>query len=267
MNIFMQELKEKLKSSSVWAISVFLLTLMFMSFFQAFASNTEVINLVMENYPKEMLKAAGMSGVDLSTVTGYFTTTILFIQICLAIQASNYGLSILSIEERERTADFLMTKPVTRTKIFVAKSLAAFLTLTLTNVIVWGSTFLSIEIFKGEKAYDVNIIIKMLLPIVLFQLFFFGIGMLISVSLKKIKSILPFSMALSFGMYIISAFGAVFEQDKLSYITPFKYFDPNYLVINGNYETKMIYICIGVIIISLISSYYLYIKRNIHYAT
>jgi len=267
MNIFKLEFKEKIKSSLIWSVSMFILIYAFMSFFQTFAGNAEGMTLMLENYPEELLKAFGMSSVDLSTIAGYFTMTMLFTQICLAIQASNYGFSILSIEERERTADFLLTKPIKRRKIFISKLLSAFIALTITNAVVWGSTLLFVEIFNEGQVYDINVFIKMLSTIVLFQLYFLGIGMVISVLVKKVRSVLSFSMALSFGMYMISALGSIIGEDVLAYITPYKYFEPSYLIINGKYDSKMIIVCSVIIIVSIIASYILYIKRNIHSAS
>lgn len=266
MNIYKREIKDKLKSTIVWSISIFALIMLFMSIYPVFSRDAATLKLMMDNYPEEMLKAFGMSGVDLGSVAGYFTMTLLFTQICLAIQASNYGFSILSVEERELTADFLFTKPVTRSKIFFSKFAAVFTALTITNVATWGSTYLSIEIFRNGKDYDIDIFIKMMATIVLFQLFFLGVGMVISMLVKKVKSVLTFSMSLSFGMYILSAFGSIIGEDTLGYLTPFKYFEPNTLIINGAYDRTMIYVCITVIVVSLLASYILYNKRNIHSA-
>ncbi len=40
-----------------------------------------------------------MDEVDLSTVLGYYSFIYLFAQLCLAIQAGNYGFGLVSIEE------------------------------------------------------------------------------------------------------------------------------------------------------------------------
>ena len=78
-----------------------------------------------------------MTSIDLSTVLGFYSFAFLFTQICLAIQAANYGFSLVSIEERELTADFLLAKPVGRTQILTSKLLAALSGLTITNIVIW----------------------------------------------------------------------------------------------------------------------------------
>ena len=89
--------------------------------------------------PKELLAAFGMDTIDLSTVLGYFSFILMFAQLCLAIQAGNYGFGLVSIEESELTADFLMTKPVSRVRILTSKLLAVLANLIITNLVVWGA--------------------------------------------------------------------------------------------------------------------------------
>ena len=48
----------------------------------------------------------------------------------IALQAANYGYSLVSVEERELTADFLLSKPVGRVQILTSKLLAALRDLT-----------------------------------------------------------------------------------------------------------------------------------------
>ena len=133
INVFRQELKMHLRSVITWSVAVAALILAFVSLFSSFAKQADQINQLMANYPKALLDAFGLNGADLSTVLGFFGFVFLFIQICLAIQAANYGFSLVSIEEREWTADFLLSKPVKRTHILTGKLFAALVGLTITN--------------------------------------------------------------------------------------------------------------------------------------
>jgi len=96
---------------------------------------------MMASFPEELLIAFGMTDIDMSTILGFFGLIFLIIQICLAIQAANYGFSLVSVEETDLTADFLLAKPVGRTKIMTSKLLAAITGLTITNLVVWISSF------------------------------------------------------------------------------------------------------------------------------
>jgi ABC-2 type transport system permease protein len=235
----------------------------FTSIYSSFADQAEALNRALEQFPPEFLMAFGMDGLDLSTVLGFFSIIFLFVQLCVSIQAANYGFSLLSVEEREMTADFLLTKPVGRTQILTSKLLSAISSLAITNLVVWVSSFLFINIYKGERTYDTKTLIMLLLTVTFLQLFFLTVSMLISLLPKKIRSVTPFSMGMVFGLYLLNAFGGMIGDDKLSYITPFKHFDPTHIIRNGNYDQTMVLISVSLILISVGGGYLLYTRRNI----
>jgi ABC-2 type transport system permease protein len=87
--------------------------------------------------------------------------------------------------------------------------------------------------------------------------------MLISLLPKRIRSVTPFSMGMVFGLYLLNAFGGMIGDDKLSYITPFKHFDPNHIIRNGSYDLPLVLISVALITISVGGGYLLYTRRNI----
>jgi len=264
MNIFKYEFKMYSKSILVWAISIIGVILIMMSIYPTFGSNAGMMEKILANYPEEMLKAFGMnSGLPLSSVLGYLVFIFPFVQLCLAIQASNYGFSILSIEEREFTADYLMSKPVSRIAILNAKFGAAFVALLITNLITWITMIATIELFKNNSTYELKNLLILLSSIVLFQLFFLAIGMVVSVLTKRIRSVLTFSLGLSFGTYIVNAMGLVLGGETLSYFSPFAYFEVGHLLEFGAYDFKMTMISIIITTLSLGITYVLYPKRDI----
>lgn len=265
MNIYKFELKMYSRSIISWGSAIFVTSVMFMAFFPTFGADTELIELMLANYPEEILSAFGMNtGLSLSTIVGYQVFVFAFIQLFLAIQAANYGFSFLSVEERELTADFLMSKPISRQRILASKFLAAFTALTVINAITWVSTFVGIELFKGDKEYEATNIIIFLSTIILFQLFFMCFSMLISVSVKKVRSVLSFSMALAFGMYVLNSVRAIVDGNILGVFTPFYHFEPGYILEHGSYNIRFAMISIAIIIVSMVMSYFLYIRRDIH---
>ena len=264
MNIYLHEFKTISRSVITWSIAIFLLMLVFMSIFSSFAADAETVNEMLAEFPEEFLAAFGMDGVDLSTVLGYFGLAILFIQLCVAIQAANYGFSLVSVEERELTADFLLTKPVGRPKILTSKLLAALTGLAITNIVIWISAFVLISIFRDGRPYETKTLVLLLLTIAFLQLFFLTVGLLISLFKKRIRNVTPYSMGLVFGLYVLSAFGGMLGEDTFENITPFKHFDTNYIIANGAFDLPLALISVSLIVISVVGSYMLYSRRNIH---
>ncbi len=103
MNIFKFELKSYVKSIITWGTTVSLTMMMFMGIYPTFAADASIMDKMLANYPEELLKAMGMlSTVSLSSILGYYSFTMTFTFLLLAIQSSNYGFSILSVEESLR---------------------------------------------------------------------------------------------------------------------------------------------------------------------
>ena len=263
VNIFRQEFQMHLRSVITWSVAVAAVILVYVSLFSSFAQQAELLNQLMANFPEQLRAAFGLTGADLSTVLGYFGFVFLFAQIILAIQAANYGFSLVSIEEREWTADFLLVKPVRRSQILTSKLVSALSGLTITNIVVWISSFGFVNLFKGNETYESKPLLLLLLSIVVFQLFFLSVGLVISLLVKRIRSVTPYSMALAFGMYVLSVFGNMLGKSTLEKVSPFKHFEPNYIIQHEAYDLPLVLISVSVIVISLVGSYLLYARRDI----
>ena len=251
------------RSVITWSISLVILIFVFTAIFSGFSKDAALLNDALSQFPEELLIAFGMTNLDMTTILGFYALCFLFCQICLAIQAANYGFSLVSIEERELTADFLLAKPVGRSTILTSKLLAAITGLIITNLVVWISSFVFITIYSHGKGFDTRALAILLLSIVIFQLFFLTVGVVVSLLVKRVRSVTPFSMALVFGLYILNAFGEMLGSKSLEVISPFKQFDPNYIIKNAAYDLPLVLLNVAFIVVSVVGSYALYSKRNI----
>ena len=261
--IYQFEFQKRLKSVITWSLAVAAILLIIFSIFTGFADQAELMNQVWAKFPPELLQAFGLDRIDLSTVLGYYAFTFIFVQICLAVQASNYGFGLVSVEESEWTADFLLSKPVSRVQVMTSKLLAALTSLLITNLVVWICSFAAIELFKGERSYDVHVLLLLLISIIIFQLFYLCVGLAISLLVRRVRSVTPYSLGLAFGTYVLAAFSGQFADVALEYLTPFKHLDPTYIVKQGTYDTPLVILNLAVTLVSLGLSYWLYIRRDI----
>ncbi len=266
MNIYKHELKLKIRSVIAWSLAIALLIFIYLSIFSSIVVDAKILNDMMSSFPEEFLIAFGMTDMDWSTILGFFGVIFLFVQICLAIQAANFGFSLVSVEETDLTADFLLAKPVGRTKIMTSKILAAITGLTITNLVLWISSFLFLRMYSDGGQFETKPVLYLLLSVAVFQLFFLTVGMLISLLVSRVRSVTPFSMALVFGMYVLNAFGGMIGEDKLEILSPFKHFEPNYILKHAAYDLPLAWISVVVIVISIVGSYVLYSRRNIRSA-
>ena len=262
-NIYLHEFRTRIKSVLIWSLSVSALVLFFLSIFPTFADQSALMNELLSKYPPALLEAFGLGKMDLSTVAGFYGFVFVFVQLCLAIQSGNFGFGLVSIEENEMTADFLLTKPVTRLQVLNSKLISAFSSLLLTDLVVWVVSIVSILLFHDDRPYDLGLLVSLMLSIVIFQLFFLSVGLVVSLLVKRVRSVTPYSLGLGFGAYVLSAFSGVFGDVKLEYITPFKQLDPLYFVQHAAYNTPLLLINLSITLVSLALSYWLYTRRDI----
>src|SRR3954471_5002833 len=262
MNIFMHELRAYRKSTIIWTISLIMIVLLFMSFYSSFAKDAAEFTKIMEGYPEAIRNLLGVNLGNLFTILGFYSFLLTFITLCGAIQAMNLGTSIVSKEVREKTADFLLTKPVTRTTVMTAKLLAAFISLVITNIFYLAAA--SIIIFQVKTGdFSFKLFIMLSLTMFFVQLLFLAVGIFISVILSKIKSVLTISLATVFAFYFLGMFSTTGEEAK-RYLSPFKYFNTAYILENSGYEATFLVAGAVIIILSIAASYYVYVKKDIH---
>ena len=262
-NIYNHEFHARLKSMIIWSLAMAALIIFFSSLFPAFSDQAAVMNDFLARYPAQLRAAFGLDKIDLSTVLGFYAFTLVFVQLCMAIQAGNYGFGLVSIEETELTADFLLSKPVRRTQVLTSKLLAAITCLIITELVVWVCTFASILLFRAGHEYQTGTLLLLLFSLLIFQLIFLGIGLFISLLLRRVRSVTPFGLGLAFGAYVINGFSGVFGEIKLELITPFKHLDPTYIVLHASYNAPLVLLDVAVILITIMASYWLYTRRDI----
>lgn len=263
MNIFLHELRAYRKSTIIWSLSLIALIILFMSMFPAFAKDAEEFKKLLEGYPEPVRKALGMELDSLFTILGFYSYAFLYISLCGAIQAMNIGTAIVSKEVREKTADFLLTKPVTRATILTAKLLAAFTSLVVTNIVfLFTSSLVASQVATEEYSHKAFLLISLTLFFI--QLIFLALGFVVSVLARKIKSVITVSLGTVFTFFIIAMLSSTSDDEAKRYFSPFKYFDHAYITENTNYEASFIMVGLAIILTSVITGYMVYKKKDIH---
>lgn len=263
MNIFLHELKAYRKSTIIWTFSMAAVAVLFLSLYPAFSKDVTGLTKALEGYPLALRKAIGLSLESFTTMLGFYSFMFGYILLCGAIQAMNLGTSIVSKEVRDKTADFLMTKPVSRKQILTAKLLGILTSIVITNIIYLIIAILVANAVKTGN-YSLKIFIMISLTLFFVQLMFLALGVIVSVILPKIKSVIAVSLGTVFSFYIINMFGSVIGEKAVRYITPFKYYDVAYIIKNGSYEVTFVILEIILVAIAIVASYRIYMKKDIH---
>ncbi|RIE06048.1 ABC transporter permease subunit [Candidatus Cryosericum terrychapinii] len=263
MNMYLHELKSMRKSTIMWTCSMIAIALVYLSLYPAIFSDGAHFKDMLAGYPASIRAVLGVTLDSVTTLLGFYSMIIAFVVLCGGIQAMNLGMSMLSKETRERTADFLLVKPVSRAAVVTAKILAGLTVFLITDVVYYAGASVIASIVK-QSSYSGGLFFMINLTLFFVQLIFFAIGAVVSVFFDRLRSVLPVSLGTVFGCYIIGALVAAGKDDWARFISPFRYFDYSYIIQNSRYETPYLATGAVIVIVSVVTCYFVYARKDIH---
>ncbi|GEM02930.1 ABC-2 type transport system permease protein [Halolactibacillus halophilus] len=262
MNIVKRELKANLKSVIIWGVAIAFLVTVWMIEYESFAGNPAIDELIAA-IPQEMLAVLGMQDFTLSSLNGFIGSISLYLYLLLGIQAILLGSSLIAKEERDRTAEYLFTLPISRRRVIVGKTIAAIINLGLLNLVTLLAMILStLSYDKGEDFY--RFIGLTFVALFIIQMIFLSIGMLISSISKNHKKSGNISVSILMITFLISSLiNTVDRLSFLKYIIPFKYFETSYLLNEMSLNPIYLVLSILIIVVGIGGTLTLYPKRDL----
>lgn len=205
--------------------------------------------------------AFGMDKINFGEFIGYFGVECgNVLGLGGAFFAALLGISSLAKEEKEQTAEFLLTHPVSRSKIISQKLGAVIAQIVVLNVIVDLFVFFSMVVI-GE-ASDVKVIALMFLAYFILQIEIssvcFGISAFIS------RGGLGIGLGFAALCYFLNIIANLTEDARfLKYITPFGYTEGADIISKGSIDVK--YLSVGLVMtgIGIFAAFYKYTKKDI----
>jgi ABC-2 type transport system permease protein len=261
VNIYFQELRMSAKSLLYWTFGMLLMLMFFMLMFPTISQDAALMNQLISNFPPELTRALGLTALDLSNLMGFFSYSFLFILLIGSVYAMKAGMSVLSEEIRAKTADFLLSKPVSRNIIVTAK-VTSVLSLLVIQTIIYITGAFMIVYLTTNHIFDKTTFLLINLSLLLVQLFFAALGLLLSVIAKKIKTVLPVALGIVFGFYVLQMLNQSLTDSNLAYITPFAYFDTSKIIATGAYDSTYLIIDIIIVLGFMALTYIIYNKKD-----
>lgn len=177
-----------------------------------------------------------------------------------AIFAAIVGATALAGEEKERTAEFLLTHPVSRARIVTEKLISACVRVLILNVAAIAVSCLCI--FAIDADADASVLALIFLSYIILQLQITAVTFGISAFLRRGE--LGLGLGLVFGTYLLNILANLTEDLKLlKFITPFSYTDSAYIVPNGALEVKYLATGLAFTALGIIAAYLKYTKKDI----
>jgi len=187
----------------------------------------------------------------------------LYLVLMATIHASMLGADIISKEERDKTFEFLMVKPVSREKIITSKLLAAFVNIVIFNIINFVFSIILVSYYSKGESIVGNIAILMAGMFIL-QLIFLFIGTSIAAISSNPKTATSLSTAILLVTFMLSIL--IDMNDKLNilkYLTPFKYYEAKNLMYGGGLDPIFLILSFAIIGILFWVTYKFYEKRDL----
>ena len=263
MNIFLFELKSQLKSQWIWILSACGVAYFFMLIYPAFYDNAKNLIDIFNRYPKEVLVAFGFDMNQLFSALGFYSFVLVYVELITAMQAMILGLGTSGRELRLRTSDFLITKPVKRVKILLAKVISITLILVLTNIFIFISAYLGIKSVTPD-VFSIQTLIYLSVSTFLLQWIFASIGVVLGVTFRRLRSIAPVSLGIVFGFFVVNMLKAIFDDAWIRYVSPFQFFDKYEVLTTSALDLTFVLWSLGLVIIMLGFSFIYFDRKDIH---
>ena len=261
MTLIKHELRQSRTSFLVWTASLGFLLATCIFLFPEMKGQMESVNDMFSSMGS-FTEAFGMDRLNFGTLTGFYAVECgNVLGLGGAFFASLCAVGVLSKEEKDKTAEFLLTHPVSRKMIVTEKLIAVLVQITVMNIIIYALAIGSIAAV-GE-AIPWKEISLMHIAYYLLQLEIAGICFGISAFIRKGSAGIGLGIAAM--MYFLNLIANIADvAEFLKYITPFGYCEGADIVSNGSLDITLVAIGLAIGIIGIIIAYLKYTKKDIH---
>jgi len=263
MNIFFRELKANLRSLLIWGSIVILFVVIGFSKFSAYEGNPELL-VILDELPPALINAFNFEAFNLTTITGFLGVMFTYFGLLLSIAAAMWGSDIISKEERDKTVEFSLTLPVTRSRVVTAKIFAALVNCIGLLLITWGAAIAGAAQYQPDSEFY-NFLGLIMLALFIMQLIFLAIGIFLGSAMKQYKRASSAAVAVLLGTYFMSIISGLNENlEFLKYFSPFNYFNPATLLHESKIDLTFVWLSAGIIAVLIVGAYVSYSRRDLY---
>ena len=260
MTILKHELRQGKLSFLIWTGSIGFLLAVCVFLFPEMKGEMDEVSEMFASMGS-FTAAFGMDRLNFGTLVGYYAIECgNILGLGGAFYAALCAVGILSKEEKDRTAEFLLTHPVSRVRIIPEKLLAVLLQIAAMNLILYALSLGSMAAVGEEIPWkELNLLH---LAYFLLQAELAGLCFGISAFLRKGSAGVGLGIAAM--MYFLNLIANIAEAAEfLKYITPFGYCDGADIVSNGRLDGTMVAIGAVIGMGGIIAAYLKYARKDI----
>ncbi|HBA62416.1 MAG TPA: ABC transporter permease [Lachnospiraceae bacterium] len=230
MTIIKHELKQGRLSFAVWTGAIAFLLVICVCLFPEIKGEMSDVGDIFSSMGS-FTEAFGMDRLNFGTLTGFYAVECgNVLGLGGAFFASLAAVTALSKEEKGRTAEFLLTHPISRNRVITEKLAAVMLQIVAMNVLILALSLGSIVMIGEEIPWKEILLLH--LAYFLLQVELAGICFGISAFLRKGSSGIGLGIAAM--MYVLNLIANMTDRvEFLKYITPFGYCEGADIVTDG----------------------------------
>lgn len=260
MTIVKHELRQGNISFWIWTASIGFLIAICVFLFPEMKGQMEEVNDVFASMGS-FTAAFGMDRLNFGTLIGFYSIECgNILGLGGAFFAAFCAVGMLSKEEKDKTAEFLLTHPVSRVRIVTEKLLAVFLQITAMNLLIYLLSAGSMILIGEEVPWkELNLFH---LAYYILQLELGGICFGISAFVRK--GSIGIGLGIATIMYFLNIIANITDAAEfLKCITPFGYCGGADIVTNGKLDITLILIGTVIGLIGIVAAYVKYTRKDI----
>lgn len=265
LGVFRQEIKMQRGSWLVWTLAVLCLAAVYVSVYPAFASDAKVVTETFAKLPQAVKNAMGTGGFRLLNFPGFFANVLPIFMLAGGIQAASLGISMTNRDRIAGTSDFLLSKPLGRSRIFWQKLFANLILLLATSAALIGGIYLGSRLINVDS-FSSSTYLMVMAAFTFVQCWFLAVGVAIAQIAGRIRNSIGVSIALCFGLFVLAMFSSVVGDETIRYLTPYKYIDLLKVVQEHTYDIPHLIVGVAIIIVGTALGWLLYTHRDVEAA-
>lgn len=260
MTIVKHELRQSKISFWIWTAAIGFLLAICIFLFPEMKAQMDGISDMFASMGS-FTAAFGMDKLNFGTLIGFYAVECgNILGLGGAFYAALRAVNILSKEEKDRTAEFLLTHPVSRTRVMTEKLIAVLVQITAMNLMIYGLSIVSMAVIGEDIPWrELNLLH---LAYYILQLELAGICFGVSAFMRKGSA----GVGLGFAaiMYFLNLLANIAEAAEfLKYITPFGYCEGSDLAARGSLDGTMTAIGVSMAIAGIVAAYLKYTGKDI----
>lgn len=261
--LFGHELKAYRNNFVFWSVGIIVFIAASMAKYSGLSSSGQSANELIAQLPSSVQALFGLNGLDIATIDGYFGVLFMYLALMAAIHAVLIGSDIIAKEERDRTSEFLYSKPRSRAALLTQKLLAGIAYIIAFNVVICLSSLYLVSLYNTGESIA-NYIVTLMYAIFAIQITFYSLGVAVAAISRRPKlsaSIASSLLLVTYVLYFLININP--DLEPLKFLTPFKYFDAVSILETGSLQIGYVALSAGIVALLISSSYSALSKRDI----